>query len=600
MSLSKKCQCTIKDGSPCKNPATPGSIYCWRHQDCKVPQKLAEDIKSVTEQLKTTTISEPSSTRKRDFEEEPKKSVREEPKKSLKKTPKEEPKRSVREEPEEEKFDPTKINKYNTGQLSKFLTIANVPGRGSATTVSQKIDLLMKHYNIPKETPRRGRTVPETIKVQPERKQRRGIEIEAKFNINELDSYDYEELLNFYKQMDIYDGNENITFGELKEKIRERYSEVIDKKEEKEGKRSDVKASTPAVRPRTPPVETVRPRTPPLDVRPRTPPLDVRPRTPPVEIPATLSSRRAEKVIESKSSRSERAQDISTKSSRRYLIATRSKDFKNFLCNMLQYVGEMKTPLEFYPIGYVSYLLRAHAFDTASVVPLDTTELTEDKESIKMQSIDIKEAFNSLEKNTDIHAYKMIEGSNGLVYPLTAVYLKDSTGNITATATFVKEDMNRLFEILDHRYIFVYLREIVLTEMGADVRPTQDSYLPIVIDRKENRRTIDIFDKYNMQSSAEDVRAYIMKNMIPGFENYNVRICSNVPGGLDPVVWEIMMINLKLLNPVDSFTEINTKFSEMIANNMKGTEYSYYMRILRLCPNEKIDLQMLQVFHGSG
>ena len=370
------------------------------------------------------------------------------------------------------------------------------------------------------------------------------------------------------------------------------------------------------------------------------------------QLPVSVSSRRLRGISPTDaSSRRLRVgdvkEDISTRSSRRYLLPARLLGFRNFLCNMLEYNGYMTRPLDYYPIGYISYLLRAYSYDTSSITPFNVTE------DAKLQSL----LNGGIELNQSFTFPLLKDGSGYAEYK--ADYVKDSKNKIIIPATIVynstdseyciymKNDLARLIRNIPQRHIAIFVREITI---DGEKNTLKDTYLPIFIDQKEDRKTIDIIPeleetKAEREGKASDAvarassprggspragaravspRALAATAAAPGasddysidtirrtaledlFEttgtDYKIRIHNSVPTGVNPRVWQIMLIHLKLINPVLSFDQIQTEFMKEIdaeRKDLRSIVYSYFMKISRLSTNEQVDYDLLSIFHGT-
>lgn len=319
-------------------------------------------------------------------------------------------------------------------------------------------------------------------------------------------------------------------------------------------------------------------------------------------------SPRAKPIIESDSSRqtdtetvSQRSRrtrggeylDIATKSSRRYLQPARLSGFRNFLCNMLEYKGEMKQDLAFYPIGYICYLLRAYSYDTSSIIPVNSYDnqtlkdlLLKSKDNVKLSDIDLDE-IGSIPL-IDIY----ISDANEIVYPITIIY---DSGKSTI---FMRKDLPNLVHSTDQRFIFILVREIVV----ENNKIANNSYFPIIIDQKQDRKTIDVISeptKYddNMGKIMMQKRTEVINELIDT-EGYNIRMYTNIPESTNPRIWQIMMIHLKLINHIGSFEELGNNLLDLFKKenkDIKSITYSYFMKIMRLSVDENVDRELLSI-----
>ena len=299
--------------------------------------------------------------------------------------------------------------------------------------------------------------------------------------------------------------------------------------------------------------------------------------------------------------------DIAAKSSRRYLLPARLPGFRNFLCNMLEYKGEMKEDLKFYPIGYISYLLRAYSYDTSSITPINVSD---DANLIPLLSagegIELKEAINFQQK--EFRALYVKETDKRLLSPITIIY--NSSNN--KACTYMKKDISSMISATKQRFIAIFAREIIVDKEGSI---SKDTYLPIVIDQKEDRRTIDLISETDakMESSMpkfaellKNKRKELVEDLIElkqgTGKNYDLRMYLDIPSEVDPRVWQIMMVHLKLINQIGSFEQLAGNFLadlESERKNIKSIVYSYFMKIMRLSVNEQVDLDLLSIFHGG-
>lgn len=327
------------------------------------------------------------------------------------------------------------------------------------------------------------------------------------------------------------------------------------------------------------------------------------------ELPEETTSKRGLQMSPSaKSSRRIRAEkydDVSAKSSRRYLLPARLPGFRNFLCNMLEYRGEMKGDMPFYPIGYISYLLRAYSYDTSSITPIN---IADDQDMLKdKNSIELDDAINFPDK-VGYRARYVKEKKNNMVFPATIIY-KPEKG---LSCIYMTQDMFSMVASTKQRYIIVFIREIVVDDNDKDnVKIDNDTYLPVVIDQK--RKTIDVIPEFSERLMADKLSARLMEETrnealqdLIDLKEYkdNIRIYqySSEAKKSNPKVWQIMMVHLKLINQVASFDEVSSNFlAELEKQNkdINAITYSYFMKIMRLSVNEQIDHDLLYIFHGS-
>lgn len=336
-------------------------------------------------------------------------------------------------------------------------------------------------------------------------------------------------------------------------------------------------------------------------------------------LPAESKSPRGKSPVSptSKSSRREKGQykeDVSSRSSRRYLLPARIPGFKSFLCNMLEYKAPDTLPeLKYYPIGYISYLLRAYSYDTTSITPINVSDDSTLKPLLN-QGIEIKDAFSKTE-GREFRAYYLKDTPNSIIIPATLVYSNPP-------CVYMKNDLFSLISQASQRQIVIFAKEIW---------QNKDSYLAIFIDQKEDRKTIDIIPEFRDRAGAgagavpmeivgasESGMASLAgagagaselsaerKRLLDDLFNstgYTIRYHDQFgQGNINPRVWQIMLIHLKLINkPYDSFDALQSELiKEIGAGNVKSIVYSYYMKILRLSTNQNTDYELLSVFHGS-
>jgi hypothetical protein len=321
------------------------------------------------------------------------------------------------------------------------------------------------------------------------------------------------------------------------------------------------------------------------------------------DIPEETKSRRGLKTSPTAtSSRRQRKgtyTDVAAKSSRRYLIPARLPGFRNFLCNMLEYRGEMKDDMTFYPIGYISYLLRAYSYDTSSITPINMADdtnlkpLLNAKDSIELLPID-KSSDNAINFPDDVgyRARFVKETDKNILFPATIIYKP----NEEKSCIYMKDDMTKMISAITQRFIVVFIREVVVDSNEI----TLDTYLPIFIDQK--RKTIDIIPEFSDSNNLmKETRNDAIVDLIDT-EGYKINVYNTQDKDSNPRIWQIMMVHLKLINQVGSFNDMATNFLaelEKQNKNLKSITYSYFMKIMRLSVNEKIDRDLLYIFHGS-
>lgn len=290
-------------------------------------------------------------------------------------------------------------------------------------------------------------------------------------------------------------------------------------------------------------------------------------------------------------------EDVSTRSSRRYLLPARLPGFRNFLCNMLEYRGEMKSKMTFYPIGYISYLLRAYSYDTGSIIPLNVSNDDSLKPLLESRDgIELNEAINF--GNKEFRALYVKESKNNMIYPATIIY----NSREDTSCIYVKKDLPSLISNINatHRFIIIFVREITVDGNG---RITRDTYLPFFIDQKSDRKTIDILAEYDMRPNdmIEKTRMEALSDLFDT-KGYTIRNYKNVPAGTDSRVWQIMMTHLKLINQKDPFEDIEKAFIDQLREENKELSkitYSYFMKITRLSTDQNVDTDLLYVFNGN-
>jgi len=296
----------------------------------------------------------------------------------------------------------------------------------------------------------------------------------------------------------------------------------------------------------------------------------------------------------SRRTKGEYKEDVSSRSSRRYLLPARLPNFKSFVCNMLEYKAPDSFPeMKHYPIGYISYLLRAYSYDTTSIIPLNVADDNKLKPLLN-QGLEFKDAFTKTE-GREFKAMYLKDTGNSIVIPATLVYSDPA-------CVYMKNDLYGLISKITQRQIVILAKE---------VWQGKDSYLAIFIDQKEDRKTIDIIPEVASRAGAgagagvglSEERKRLIDDLFDT-NGFTIRYHDRFDEGMmNPRIWQIMLIHLKLINkPTDSFESLQAELVKELKADGKDINaiiYSYYMKILRLSVDEKTDYELLSVFHGN-